>query len=246
MKYLVCISKTPDTTAKITFTGDNSAVDTNGLQYILNPYDEWYALVRAVELKEQNGGTVTVINVGPAANDSIIRKALAIGADDAVRVDTDPQSSLNVAKQIAAHAKEGGYDLIFCGKETIEYNGSEVGAMLAELLDLPFVSFGIHMDIEDGAAVITRDIEGGVEKAKVSLPVVVSAAKGMAEQRIPNMRGIMMAKRKPLKVVPPVEVEELSVVTAYEYPKAKSAVKMIDPENMEELVRLLKEEAKVI
>jgi len=244
MNYLVCISKTPETTAKIAFTEGNTQFDTNGVQYILNPYDEWYALVRAIELKEANGGKVTVINVGPSANDSVVRKALAIGADEAIRVDTDPQSALAVAKQIAAQA--GGFDVIFCGKETIDYNGSEVGGMIAELMDLPYVSYGTKLDMDGNTATIVRDIEGGAETVKVETPFVVSAAKGMAEQRIPNMRGIMMAKRKPLNVVAAVDTNDFSTVTHYELPDEKSAVKLVDPENMEELVRLLQEEAKVI
>ena len=244
MKQLVCISKTPETTAKISFTNGNTAFDENGVQYIMNPYDEWYALVRAVELKEAHGGTVTAINVGPAGNDVIVRKALAIGADDAIRVDTDPQSAMNVAKQIAAQAQ--GYDIIFLGKETIDYNGSEVGAMVAELLDLPYLSYATKLEIADAKATVTRDIEGGSESSEVALPIVVSAAKGMAEQRIPNMRGIMMAKRKPLNVVEAIAADDKAVVTEYTMPSAKSEVKMIDPDNMDELVRLLKEEAKVL
>ncbi|MEL7426348.1 MAG: electron transfer flavoprotein beta subunit/FixA family protein, partial [Bacteroidota bacterium] len=135
MKLLVCVSKTPDTTTKIAFTGDNTALDTGGVQYIMNPYDEWYALVRALELKEAAGGSVTIINVGSAANDPVIRKGLAIGADEAVRIDKEGSSSLDVAQQIAAYAKDQGFDIVFFGKETIDYNGSEVGAMVAELLD---------------------------------------------------------------------------------------------------------------
>lgn len=246
MKILVCISKTPETTAKISFKDNNTEFDSTGVQYIMNPYDEWYALVRALELKEQLGGTVTIINVGPASNDTVIRKGLAIGADEAVRVDTTPESAFNVAKQIASYAENENFDLIFLGKETIEYNGSEVGAMLAELLDLPFISFGTHLEMNGNTATVTRDIEGGKEVVELSTPFVVSAAKGMAEQRIPNMRGIMMAKRKPLKVIPPVEAPDPVVVVKYELPPPKTAVKLIDPDNMEELVRLLHEEAKVI
>jgi len=244
MKILVCISKTPETTAKISFTDDNSKFNTDGVQYILNPYDEWYALVRAVELKEAQGGSVTVINVGPAANDIVIRKALAIGADEAIRVDTDPQSALSAAKQIAAQAV--GYDLIMTGKETIDYAGNEVGAMVAELLDLPYISYANKLEVEGGTATVTREIEGGSETATAALPLVVSAAKGMAEQRIPNMRGIMMAKRKPLSVVPAVEVAEKVALTSYELPPAKGGVKLLEADQMDELVRLLKEEAKVI
>ena len=246
MKILVCISKTPETTAKISFVNDNKEFNTEGVQYILNPYDEWYALVRAVELKEAVGGTVTAINVGPASNDIVIRKALAIGADDAIRVDAEPKSSLFTAKQIAEQAKAGGYDMIFCGKETIDYHGNEVGAMVAELLDLPFVSYANHLEMDGNAATVKREVEGGTETVKVNTPFVLSAAKGMAEQRIPNMRGIMMAKRKPLNVVPAIAAEDHTTLVSYELPAAKGSVKLIDPDNMEELVRLLKEEAKVL
>ena len=246
MKLLVCVSKTPDTTAKISFNGDSTEFNSAGIQYIMNPYDEWYALVRALELKEQLGGSVTIINVGTSENDTIIRKGLAIGADDAVRVDADPKSAMFVAKQIAEYAKNENFDVIFLGKETIDYNGSEVGGMVAEYLDLPYISYGNNLTMEGNTATVSRDIEGGTEVVEVQTPFVVSAAKGMAEQRIPNMRGIMMAKRKPLKVIPAVDVNDAAKIVRYELPAEKSSVKMIDPENMEELVRLLHEEAKVI
>lgn len=247
MKLLVCVSKTPDTTSRIAFSADGANFDANGVQYIMNPYDEWYALVRALELKEANGGTVTLINVGPADNEQVIRKGLAIGADNAIRVDAQPQSSYYVAAQIAEQARQGQYDIIFCGKETIDYNGSEIGAMVAEFLDLPYVSYASHLDVQGNVAVIEREIEGGVEVLEADLPLVVSAAKGMAEQRIPNMQGIMMAKRKPLDVVAPVTAEDkLSNPVKYTLPPAKQAVKLVSPDNMDELVRLLHEEAKVI
>ena len=246
MKLLVCISKTPETTAKIAFVEDNSKFDESGVQFIMNPYDEWYALVRALELKEQHGGTVTVINVGPASNDVIIRKALAIGADDAVRIDTEPLSSDLVAANIAAHAKDQAYDIIFTGKESIDFNGSEVGGMIAEHLEVPFISYASHMDLDDAKATISRDIEGGVEVLEVSGAFVLSAAKGLAEQRIPNMRGIMMAKRKPLNVIEPIVTTSKVSVLSYELPPEKGGIKMVDPEDMDELVRLLHEEAKVI
>jgi len=246
MKLLVCVSKTPDTTAKISFNGDATEFNSAGVQYIMNPYDEWYALVRALELKEQLGGSVTIINVGSADNDTIIRKGLAIGADEAVRVDADPKSTMFVAKQIAEYAKNENFDIVFLGKETIDYNGSEVGAMIAEFLDLPYVSYGNNLTMEGNTATVARDIEGGTEVVEVQTPFVVSAAKGMAEQRIPNMRGIMMAKRKPLNVIPAVAFEDMATIVNYTLPAEKSSVKMIDPENMDELVRLLHEEAKVI
>lgn len=246
MKLLVCVSKTPDTTSKIAFKNGNTEFDANGVQFIMNPYDEWYALVRALELKETLGGTVTLINVGPAENDQVIRKGLALGADDAVRINLDAKSSLNVAKQIAEYAKHEGFDLIFAGKESIDYNGSEVGAMIAELLDLPFISYANKLDVNGAAATIARDIEGGTEVVEVETPLVISAAKGLAEQRIANMKGIMSAKTKPLKVIEPLAFEDLTVAVQYELPKPKSAVKMIQPDQMDELVRLLHEEAKVI
>ena len=246
MKILVCVSKTPDTTAKISFTADGTAFDSAGVSYIMNPYDEWYALVRAVELMEKNGGTVTIINVGDASNDQTIRKGLAIGATNAVRVNAQPKSALYIAKQIAEHAKGENYDVIFCGKESIDYNGSEVGAMVAEFLDLPFISYGSKLDMDGSTATIERDIEGGIERVQVEAPFVVSAAKGMAEQRIPNMMGIMKAKSKPFSVIDPVDFPDLSTPVKYSLPEAKTGVKLVDPENMDELVRLLHEEAKVI
>jgi len=245
MKLLVCISKTPETTAKISFS-DGATFNTEGVQYIMNPYDEWYALVRALELKEQLGGTVTVINVGPAENDVVIRKALAIGADDAVRIDTDPKSSREVAQRIFDHAKDKSYDIVFCGKESIDYNGAEVGGMLAALLDVPYLSFASKLEHDGSIATVERDIEGGVEVTTVTGPFVLSASKGLAEQRIPNMRGIMMAKRKPLEVVAATPFDADVETTGYTLPAAKAGVKMIDAENMDELVRLLHEEAKVI
>jgi len=247
MKLLVCVSKTPDTTTKISFTDNDTNFNTAGVQFIMNPYDEWYALVRALELKEQLGsGTVTLINVGPADNDTVIRKGLAIGADDAVRIDANPTSSFFVAKQIAEYAKSNNYDIVFLGKETIDYNGAEVGSVAAELLDMPYISFATHMDVNGNTATISRDIEGGTEVLEVDTPFVISAAKGLAEQRIPNMRGIMMAKRKPLNVVPAVDVSDMVSVTKYTLPSEKTDCKYIEQDNMDELVSLLHNEAKVI
>ena len=208
MKILVCISQTPDTTAKISFNAEGTEFNSAGVQFIMNPYDEWYALVRACELRETLGGTVVALNVGPAANETTIRKALAIGADEAVRIDAEPRSAAFVAKQIAEYARPENFDLIFFGKETIDFNGSEVGAMVAEHLSLPYVSYASKLDLDGNKAILERDIEGGVEVLEVELPLALSAAKGMAEQRIPNMRGIMMARTKPLHVVPPSAFEE--------------------------------------
>jgi len=246
MKILVCVSKTPETTANINFTNNNTEFDTNGVSFIMNPYDEWYALVRALELTESAGGTVTIVNVGPAANDAVIKKGLAIGAKDAVRIDAEPSSSLFVAKQIAAYAKSEGFDIILTGKESIDYNGSLVGGMIAELLDLPFISYASSLEVEGTTATLNREIEGGTEVLQVETPFVVSAAKGMAEQRIPNMRGIMMAKKKPLAIVPAISAEDKEKVVEFQVVEKDRAIKMINPEDMAELVRLLHEESKVI
>ena len=246
MKILVCISKAPDTTAKIAFTDSDTKFDENGVQFIVNPYDEWYALVRGLELKEANGGTVTVINVGAADSDPIIRKALAIGADDAVRIDADTTDALYVAKQIANYAKEQGYDMILAGKETIDYNGSQVGGMVAELMDAPYVSLASKLDMNGNTATIEREIEGGVEVIEVNTPFVLSAAKGMAEARIPNMRGIMAARSKPLNVVPASDATVSTKIKGFTLPPAKSGCKYVDADNVEELVDLLHNEAKAI
>lgn len=246
MKILVCISKTPDTTAKIAFTDNNTKFAQDGVQWIINPYDEWYALVRAIELKEKDASTVIhLITVGGADTEPIIRKALALGGDEAIRVNIESADSFTIASQIAEVAKSGGYDLIFTGKETIDYNGSSIGGMVAELLDMPYVSLATKFDLNGTAATINREIEGGEETCEVSLPVVVSCQKGMAEQRIPNMKGIMGARTKPLKVTDPVAVDVLTSVAAFELPAPKSGVKLVDAENVGELIRLLHEEAKV-
>lgn len=246
MKILVCISKAPDTTSKIAFKDNDTQFDENGVQFIVNPYDEWYALVRALELKEAQGGNVTTITVGGADTEPIIRKALAIGADDAVRVDAAPTDALYVAKQIAAYAKEHGFDIILTGKETIDYNGSQLGGMIAELLDLPYVSLATKLDVNGSVATLVREVQGGTEVVEVNGAFVLSAAKGMAEQRIPNMRGIMAARSKPLTVVPAADAAKHTETVKYTLPPAKGACKYVDAENAGDLIQLLHNEAKVI
>jgi electron transfer flavoprotein beta subunit len=247
MKILVCISKTPDTTAKIAFTDNNTKFAEAGVQWIINPYDEWYALVRAIELKEKDPSVVIhLVTVGAADVDPIIRKALALGGDEAFRVNGTSPDSFYISSQIAEIAKQGGYDLIFTGKETIDYNSSSVGGMVAELLDLPFISLATRFDLNGTSATITREIEGGEETVEASLPLVVSCQKGMAEQRIPNMKGIMGARTKPLKVSEPINVEALTSIETFETPPPKAGVKLIPADNPAELIRLLREEAKVI
>ncbi|HEU4718802.1 MAG TPA: electron transfer flavoprotein subunit beta/FixA family protein [Bacteroidia bacterium] len=247
MKILVCISQVPDTTTKIAFTPDNKQFQKSGVQFIINPYDEWYALVRALELKEAKGaGSVTLIHVGPAENEAIIRKGLAIGADDAVRIDADPADAYFVAEQISAYAKDKSFDLILTGKETIDSNSSMVGGMIAEMLDLPFVSLATKLDVNGTEATTECDIDGGTEVLACQLPAVISCQKGMAEARIPNMRGIMAARTKPLAVVPVSNATVMTSVESYRLAEGRKAVKMIDPNNMDELVSLLHTEAKVI
>lgn len=245
MKILVCISKTPDTTAKIAFADNNTKFAADGVQWIINPYDEWYALVRAIELKEADPATtIHLVTVGTADTEPIIRKALALGGDEAIRVNADSHDSFYIASQIAEVAKQGGYDLIFTGKETIDYNGSSIGGMVAELMDMPYISHAIKFTLEGTTAVVVREIDGGEETDRVALPVTVSCQKGMAEQRIPNMKGIMGARSKPLKVVEPVSAESYTSVASFDLPPAKAGVKLVSADTPEELVRLLHEEAK--
>jgi electron transfer flavoprotein beta subunit len=247
MNILVCISKTPDTTAKIAFTEGNTKFDENGVQWIINPYDEWYSLVRAIEIKEKDPSTnIHLITVGGPEAEPIIRKALALGGDEAIRVNTNSNDSYVIAQQIAAIAKQGSYDLIMTGKETIDYNSACIGSMLSAILDLPFVSLANHLEVNGNNAIIIREIEGGEETNEVTLPMIISCQKGMAEKRIPNMRGIMAARTKPLKVVEPIAADAHISIKQFSLPPAKTGVKLIAPDQMDELVKLLKEEAQVI
>ncbi len=247
MKILVCISSVPDTTTKIVFTPDNKALNKQGVQFIINPYDEWFALVRALELKEAKGsGTVTLMHVGLSENEAIIRKGLAIGADDAVRIDLDPADAYSVAEQISNYAKDKSYDLILVGKETIDYNSGMVGGMIAELLQLPFVSLASKLDVNGDVATLECEMDGGTAIVESNFPLVVSCQKGMAEARIPNMRGIMAARTKPLTVVPAANASSLTTADSFTQSDGRKAVKMIDAGNMDELVALLHNEAKVI
>jgi len=245
MNILVCISQAPDTTSRIAFKNGNTEFDADGVQFIVNPYDEWYALVRALELKEAGGGSVTILTVGDASTEPTMRKALAIGADAAVRIDVKPTDSMQTARLIAAHAAGKGYDLILCGKETIDYNGAVVPGMVAALLDLPYVALATKLDVADGVATAMREVTGGEEEVEVALPAVFSAAKGMAEQRIPNMRGIMSARTKPLNVETGAS-DATTKVRVFALPPEKGACKMVPADQAEELIRLLREEAKAI
>lgn len=244
MKILVCISSVPDTTSKISFTDNNTTFNQAGIQYIIGPYDD-YALARGVELAEANGGTVTVLNVGKSDTETQIRKALAIGADDAIRVDAEPTDSFFVAEQIAHVAKGGNYDLILMGRETTDYNSGVVHGIVGELLGLPSFSPVMKLDIEGGVAKMTREIEGGKEMLEAPLPLVLGCQEPIAEWKIPNMRGIMTARKKPLEVVQPTG-EAITSIKQYSLPPEKGECKMIDADNAAELIHLLRTEAKVI
>lgn len=245
MKILVCVSNVPDTTTKITFTSDNTQLNTDGVQFVLNPYDE-IALARAIELCEGGKGTITVIHVGEASSESTIRKALAIGADEAVRINAAPRDAYFVAHQIATYAKDKNFDLILTGRESIDYNGSQVAAMVGEFLDIPSISIIKKLDLNGTHASIQREIEGGKEVIDVPTPFVASCAEGVAEPKIPNMRGIMSARTKPLQVIEPVEIAQLLTFTRFTTPTPRGAVEMVSSEEIDKLVTLLHTEAKVI
>lgn len=245
MKILVCITHVPDTTSRISFADGDKKFDTNGVQFIIGPYDD-YALARAVELKEQSGGTITVLNVGGPESDPTIRKALAIGADDAIRINAEPTDSLFVAAEIANVAKDAGYDMILMGRESIDFNGGMVHGMVGEMLGLPSVSPVMTLEVEGDTAKMSREIEGGKEYLEVKMPFVAGCQEPIAEWKIPNMRGIMSARTKPLNVVEPSANQSGTQLEKFELPPAKGAVKMVDADNVGELVSLLKNEAKVI
>ncbi len=244
MKILVCVSNVPDTTTKITFTNNNTELNTNGISYILNPYDE-IALSRAVELTENGNGTVTTLNVGELNTEPTIRKTLAIGATDAIRVNAKPRDAYFVAKQIAAIAQANNYDMILTGRESIDYNGSQVASMVGEFLDIPSINSVKKLDVNGNGATLEREIEGGKEMITVAFPFVASATEGMAEWKIPNMRGIMAARTKPLVVVEAVEVPTNTNFIDYEQPKPRGQVNLVSTDQPENLIDLLHNEAKV-
>jgi len=247
MKILVCISQVPDTSTKIILKDNDTAINNLGTTFVINPYDEWYALVRALELKEAGIATdIHLITVGRADVEPVIRKALALGGDEAVRIDADSNDPFETAGYIADYAKFVGYDLVLSGKEAIDYNNGTTGVMIAELLDMDFIGFATDIQIETNTATVKREIEGGEETDSCTLPLVIACQKGVAEARIPNMRGIMAARTRPLKVITPAAVMPLTAVLSYEMPPAKAGVKLVSPDNMDELVELLHSEAKVI
>jgi electron transfer flavoprotein beta subunit len=248
MKILVCISHVPDTTSKINFTDNNSKFDTTGVQYVINPFDE-FVLTRAMWFKEKQGATVTVVNVGNATSEPTLRKALAIGADNAIRVNAEPTDGFAVAKELSEIAKNGNFDLIMTGRESIDYNGEMVPGMMASILNYNFINACIGIDIEGDKITVSREIDGGKEILSGNLPMVIAGQKGIVEEkdlRIPNMRGIMMARKKPLTVVEPINETAKTAIISFEKQPAKGACKLVNPDNVGELVDLLHNEAKVI
>ncbi|TDQ30622.1 electron transfer flavoprotein subunit beta/FixA family protein [Zeaxanthinibacter enoshimensis] len=248
MKILVCISNVPDTTSKINFTEGDTKFDTSGIQFVINPNDE-FGLTRAMWFKEKQGATVHVATVGEASTEPTIRKALAIGADEAIRVDAAPADGFFVARQLAEVVKNGGYDLVIAGRESIDYNGGMVPGIMAALLDMNFVNTCISLEVDGNNATAVREIDGGKEKVSTTLPLIIGGQKGLVEEsdlRIPNMRGIMMARQKKLNVVPPVDATPATKETRFEKPAPKGEVKLVDADNVGELVELLHNEAKVI
>ncbi|MCB0374964.1 MAG: electron transfer flavoprotein subunit beta/FixA family protein [Sinomicrobium sp.] len=248
MKILVCISHVPDTTSKINFTDGDTRFDTTGVQFVINPNDE-FGLTRAMWFKEKQGATVTVVHVGGPDTEPTLRKALAIGADDAIRVNATPTDGFFVAKQLAKVVEDGGYDLIIAGRESIDYNGGMVPGMLAALTGARFVNTCIGLEIEGHTATAVREIDGGKETLTTTLPLVIGAQKGLVEEselRIPNMRGIMMARQKKLSVLEPVDAAEKTTAVSFERPAPKGPVKLVAPDKLDELITLLHNEAKVI
>lgn len=243
MKILVCISVVPDTTTKITFTENDTQFNKNGVQYIVNPYDE-LAVTRALEIAEANNGTVTIVHVGEADCEPSIRKALSMGAHEAIRINANPVDAQFVAEEIAKIAT--GYDLILTGRESIDYNGGAVCGLLGALLNIPSVNVVTRIDYDGGVFTFDRDIDGGRETVSCAGPLVASAQKDLCEPRIPNMRGIMAARTKPLQIIEASVSNQAVNYQSYSLPAAKGGVKLIDPSNAAELIHILKNDVKVI
>jgi len=245
MKFLVCISNVPDTTTKINFTENNTHFNTSGVQFILNPYDE-LSIARAVELSEGGKGEITILHVGEIGSEPTIRKALALGADNAVRINANPKDAYYVAHQIAHFCKQNAFDILFFGRESIDYNGAQVCGMVAEILGIPSVSIAKKLDLDGSKALIEREIEGGKEILEVQIPFALSSTEGLAEAKIPNMRGIMSARTKPLTVLEPISVPDFESIISFESPKPRGLVKLVKSDDAESLISLLHSEAKVI
>ena len=248
MKILVCISCVPDTTSKINFTNNDTDFDTNGVQFVINPNDE-IGLTRAMWFKEKNNASIDVINVGEQSNETVLRKALAIGADRAIRIDSKAIDSYQVAKNISNFIKEKSYNLIIAGRESIDYNGSMVPGMISEILNINFITNCVSLEINGSNATAKREMEGGIETLTCELPLIIGGQKGLVEEsdlKIPNMRGIMQARQKPLDVIAPDQSESKTETHKFYRPEEKKEIKMVDPNNLDKLIDLLHNEAKVI
>ena len=248
MNILVCISCVPDTTSKINFKEGNSSFDSHGIQFVINPNDE-FGLTRAIWLQQKSGAKVTVVTVGNESCDPILRKCLAIGADQAVRINIEPKDGFQVASILSSICKDKNYDLIITGRESIDYNGGMVGGMLATFCEMPYLANCIYLEIDGNNVDLQREIDGGKESLKAHLPVVIGAQKGLVEEKdliIPNMRGIMQARQKPLEVISPNEIKPATEILTYKKPDEKGPVKLVDSDNIDELIKLLENEAKVL
>ena len=248
MNIVVCISSVPDTTAKINFVNNGNTFDSSAVQFVINPYDE-FGLTKAMKIKEESSGKVIIITVGDISVEPVMRKALAIGADEAVRINMIAKDSYSTAAEIANYISNNSADLIITGKESSDYNGGAVGGMVAEMLNLPFINSCNGLDISGDSAKITREIDGGKETITSDLPLVIGGQKGLVEEselRIPNMRGIMQARTKPLSVIEPMKNEILTSSISFEKPAEKGACKLVDADNVSDLVAMLQDEAKVI
>ena len=248
MNVLVCISNVPDTTSKINFVENDSKFDTNGVQFVINPNDE-FGLTKAVWMKESNNANVTVLTVGEQSAEATLRKCLAIGADKAIRIDCPANDAYSVAKEIESHCNEIKYDLIICGRESIDYNGAMVPGLIAGFLNINYVTNCIKLEIDNENVLLDREIDGGKETLKGKLPLIIGGQKGLVEEsdlRIPNMRGIMQARQKPLEVIEPYDFTSNTETLKFQKPLPKQAVKLVDSENLDELINLLHNEAKVL
>ena len=248
MNILVCISNVPDTTSKINFIENDTSFDTSGVQFVINPNDE-FGLTKAVWMKESNQANVTVLSVGDSSVEATLRKCLAIGADKAIRIDCPANDAYSVAKEIEAHCRETNYDLIICGRESIDYNGGLVPGLLAGLLDFNYVTNCVKLEVDGSKATFSREMSGGTEISECQLPLVVGSQKGLVEESdliIPNMRGIMMARQKPLEVIQAKGIDPKTLDKKFSKPEAKSEVKLVKADELDKLIDLLENEAKVI
>ena len=248
MNILVCISCVPDTTSKINFKEGNSSFDSEGVQFVINPNDE-FGLTRAIWLQQKSGAKVTVVTVGDESCDPILRKCLAIGADQALRVNIQAKDGFQVASILSTICKDKNYDLIITGRESIDYNGGMVPGMISAITNINFIDKCIALNISGNSVEAAREIEGGKENISTQLPLIIGGQKGLVEEsdlRIPNMRGIMMARKKELIVIEVSEDPSATHSKSFEKPQPKGEVTLVSSDNIEKLIDLLHNEAKAL